>query len=321
MSFLDMFTERAIETFLGDAEHSQPNFCHYVSAGEDSHSMLSYDKLPEKGANTMRLIIVSDTHERHTKLRNLPKGDVFVHCGDVLMTSRLYSVGSGIRKLYCFNEWMKEVPCLHKLVIAGNHDGVMEKIGKEAVQGILTNAIYLENDLIEIDKIKIWGTPFSAGRSVNKAFQSDKFKSTAVTNAPNYDVDILLTHGHCPELEEKVSHSVHLWGHNHNSYGIRYPPMQIRGKPVLSLSICVPIMDKSFRPVQLPVVLDIRVPPKDVTGYEGYDPVIRKSLTMETSSPASEQLDESPPLNTPIKAAPTPLTTIKSGKIFPRSDY
>ena len=263
LSLLDLFADNAIDRFLGNVEHTQPNYCHYLSVGDLCHTTLNFADLPEKKSGTMRVIVVSDTHERHTKLHGLPAGDVFIHCGDILMTSRVFSVKAGIRKLYWFNEWMKDIPCKHKLVIAGNHDGIMEKIGKDAVQKILSNAIYLENSLIEIDQIKVWGTPYSTGKSINKAFQSDKFSTATIGNAPTSGVDILLTHGQCPELEEMVPHSVHLWGHSHSSYGIRMPPTILKGKPVLNLSICVPIMDKNFRPTHLPVVLDISAASRD----------------------------------------------------------
>lgn len=270
LSFLDSFTERSIDSFLGNVEHSQPNKCHYLSSGDGSYSTLNFADLPEKKDGMLRLIIISDTHERHTKMGNFPDGDIFVHCGDVLMTSRFSSVKAGVRKLLWFNEWIKDIPCKHKLVIGGNHDGVMEKIGKEAVQKILTNAIYLENSLIEIDQLKIWGTPYSTGKSGNKAFQSDKFKDSALYDAPTSGVDVLLTHGQCPEFEEKIPHLVHLWGHAHSSYGIRIPPMVLRESPVLGLSICAPIMDKYFRPAHLPVILDISNQPNDPRRSRSY---------------------------------------------------
>lgn len=257
MPVLDLFSERAINIFLGNEDHSRPNSCHYLSAGDAFHSILNYSNLPEKKADMVRIIIISDTHERHTKLQNFPKGDILIHCGDILMTSRLSSVMSGLKKLLWFNEWIKSVPCKHKIVIGGNHDGVMEKIGKVAVQSVLSNAKYLENDLLECEGLKIWGTPYSAGKSSNKAFQSEDFKMSTMQRAPLFEVDILLTHGHCPELEEKVPHTVHLWGHAHSSYGVRRPPMILNGRAVRSLSICAPIMDKHFRPAHLPFVLDM----------------------------------------------------------------
>ena len=82
MPVLDLFSERAINIFLGNEDHSRPNSCHYLSAGDAFHSILNYSNLPEKKADMVRIIIISDTHERHTKLQNFPKGDILIHCGD-----------------------------------------------------------------------------------------------------------------------------------------------------------------------------------------------------------------------------------------------
>jgi hypothetical protein len=46
--------------------------------------------LPPKAAHgVVRIVVVSDTHSRHRDLGVLPAGDLFVHCGDVLMSGRL----------------------------------------------------------------------------------------------------------------------------------------------------------------------------------------------------------------------------------------
>lgn len=256
-SLLEHLSHRAINKFLGYENHDQPSTCRYMKYGEDDHIILNFQDLPEKIEGCTRLIIVSDTHERHQKITNIPVGDIFIHCGDVLMTSRFISVKSGIEKLCYFNEWINNIPCKHKLIIGGNHDNVMEMIGKDKVQSILSNAIYLENSIIEINDLTIYGTPLSSGSSGNTAFQSKTFKKNTIETLPDLHIDILLTHGHCAEVENKVSHSIHLFGHSHSSYGIRIPPEILKGHPVVSLQICVPIMNKYFRPAHLPIVLDI----------------------------------------------------------------
>ena len=259
MSFvLDFISQKTINVFLGDKPHPLPGQFRYIRyPGTDATDTIlaTSEQLPIKDDGHTRILIISDTHERHEKL-SLPAADVLIHCGDVLMTSKFVSEKTGIEKLHSFNQWLSTIQCKKKLVIGGNHDTVMERIGREAVQTILTNAIYVENELIEIEQLKLFGTPLSAGKSGNKAFQSKSFERKTIEDAPD-KVDILLTHGHCPKLESKVQHSVHLWGHAHNSYGIRRPPSVLKGHPVRSLSICVPIMDKKFNPTYLPVVLDM----------------------------------------------------------------
>jgi predicted phosphodiesterase len=256
MSFItDFIGQKTVDMFLGDKEHTVPDKFRYIDFPSGERT-LSFDRIPPKGPGMKRIIVISDTHERHEKLRKLPEGDVLVHCGDVLMVSKFFSQKLGLVKLHRFNEWLQSVPCKQKIVIAGNHDGLMERIGKDAVQAILTNAVYLENESINIGKLTLWGTPASAGRSGNRAFQSEMFHKKCLEHAPE-KVDILLTHGHCHELEQKVKHHIHLWGHAHNSYGIRRPPEVLKGHPVVSLSVCVPIMDRRFDPSHMPVVLDL----------------------------------------------------------------
>jgi hypothetical protein len=92
------------------------------------------DALPPKDAATIvRFVVVSDTHSRHAEMGVLPSGDVFVHGGDLLMSSRLWS-SEGARDQYRdLNAWLGSgaVRCPTKLVIAGNHDRELQAIGKE----------------------------------------------------------------------------------------------------------------------------------------------------------------------------------------------
>ena len=255
MTYLfDIISDRTINFFMGNNDHLHPEVYNYIKY-PFQEVRLNLEDIPPVDDGTTRIVIVSDTHERHAKLL-IPKADALIHCGDIFMLSRYFSLQTGIRKLEEFNCWLEKLPCKTKFVIGGNHDSVLEKLGCEKVQQILTNGVYLENNFGEIGNLRIWGSPASSGASGNKAFQSKSFCSQSLNEAPP-NVDILLTHGHCPDLEEKVSHQIHIWGHSHNSYGIRRPPDMLKGHPVRSLSICAPIMDRRFQPSHLPVVLDI----------------------------------------------------------------
>ena len=68
--------------------------------------------------NKARVICVSDTHNRHREL-NIPRGDIFIHAGDITQKGTLH-------ELQDFNEWLATLPCQHKIVIAGNHDETLE---------------------------------------------------------------------------------------------------------------------------------------------------------------------------------------------------
>ncbi|MEY4540707.1 MAG: hypothetical protein RLZZ306_2464, partial [Bacteroidota bacterium] len=52
------------------------------------------------------------------------------------------------------------LPHRHKIVIAGNHDLYFEAVPSVA-NLLITNAIYLNDSGIEIEGLKIWGSPIS----------------------------------------------------------------------------------------------------------------------------------------------------------------
>jgi hypothetical protein len=55
---------------------------------------------------SIRMLIVSDTHNRHESLVGLPVCDIFIHCGDILMVGKFYSEQAGLKKLMNFNNWL-----------------------------------------------------------------------------------------------------------------------------------------------------------------------------------------------------------------------
>lgn len=63
----------------------------------------------------MKIIHISDIHGSHHQLKDLPKGDVLVHSGDLTMT------GSE-REALDFLEWFCELSYPYKIFICGNHD-------------------------------------------------------------------------------------------------------------------------------------------------------------------------------------------------------
>lgn len=234
--------------------------CYYLQFPDYLYSKQSLHNLPECADGFQRVVIVSDTHECHWRLPQLPQCHTLIHCGDILMTSKYFSYPLARRKLEDFNNWLKSCPADQRIVIAGNHDHFMEFLGKDEVQSILTGGAYLVNECANLNNLTAWATPLSVGRSPNKAFQSKDFRKHTMLSKPT-EVDILITHGQCEELTSSIKHKIHIWGHSHNSYGIRYPGdsllIQKSPVPVTTLSICVPIMNGRFQMRNLPVVTDL----------------------------------------------------------------
>ena len=202
MTLSDWWFDRLINTFLG-SQNLVPDVCMYVSPSQVI-DQVRISNLPSKSSDVIRIVVVSDTHGRHDKI-TLPGGDLFIHCGDVLMTSRLFSHENTEKKLRKFNDWLADVPCTEKVVIAGNHDDCLERIGKIEASKLLYNAVYLENDYYQYKNLSIFGSPYSSGNSSNKAFQLSKTKSEFEAVLPR-KVDVLLTHGRCPEIRNRFPH-------------------------------------------------------------------------------------------------------------------
>lgn len=66
---------------------------------------------------------MSDTHDMHHKIniKELPAGDIFIHCGDFTKVSLK-------EELIRFRQFLQMLPYKHKVVIAGNHDFGLDKI-------------------------------------------------------------------------------------------------------------------------------------------------------------------------------------------------
>jgi Icc-related predicted phosphoesterase len=176
--------------------------------------------------------MISDTHEDKPKL---PKGDVLIHCGDVL--------GWGDEKEYYeFIEWFSSQPHKHKIVIAGNHDIVLDDPQtKLAIRSKLEEAgiVYLQNTHTEIDGKVFYGSPWTP------KFGDWSFMMHAVYNNIPDKVDVLITHGppagildqnfykeqcgcHATlDLVLRLKPRIHTFGHIHESNGMLFTPSTI----------------------------------------------------------------------------------------------
>lgn len=178
----------------------------------------------------MRLVIISDTHGLHAKIK-LPKGDILLHAGDV--TSQGHE-----REALDFLDWFKKQDYKYKVFIAGNHDFFFERAMKEKVSGTIPgNVIYLNDSGISIEGYKFWGspiTPWFFNWAFNKHRGNDIRRHWQLI--PD-DTDVLITHGPvfgildennkgehvgCKDLLNQVLQikpTIHICGHIHEAYG------------------------------------------------------------------------------------------------------
>src|ERR1700689_4725843 len=99
----------------------------------------------------MRLVLMSDSHTYHDQVE-VPDGDILIHCGDA-------TFGGERKEIVEFNRWLGKLPHPNKLFVAGNHDFMFEE-NESLAKEYLFNAIYLKDSMVDINGIKIWGTPW-----------------------------------------------------------------------------------------------------------------------------------------------------------------
>lgn len=179
------------------------------------------------------ICIISDTHNKHMCLGQLPVADMIICCGDFTSIGHAHEIQN-------FMRWYSRLPFKYKLIIAGNHDWLFETHRLLALEKIPENVIYLEDSGVEIEGIKFWGIPVQPPFN-NWAFnRPEKKLAQHWANIPN-DIDVLITH--CPpysildwsiydnihtgslslykEVVERIKPKLHLMGHIHHCYGVK----------------------------------------------------------------------------------------------------
>jgi Icc-related predicted phosphoesterase len=205
----------------------------------------------------MRLVLISDTHQRHDQL-TVPDGDVLVHAGD-------FSTRGGAEEVARFASWMRALPHRHKIVIAGNHDFLFEREPAVA-RSMLTHVTYLEDSGVTIEGLRFWGSPWQP-RFFDWAFNLDR----GVALKEKWDliptgIDVLIVHGPprgvldrtwrgeevgCEDLREalgRIKPRLFVCGHIHEAYGEK----TVDGTRCVNASCC-DVRDRLFH---APVVVD-----------------------------------------------------------------
>jgi Icc-related predicted phosphoesterase len=113
-------------------------------------TMVTTDSISFHGA-AVRVIVFGDTHEHHRDV-SVPDGNLLIHVGDITRNS------FSPRAIQDFDAWLRHLPHQYKIVIPGNHD---YGLADPAWQKLITSAILLINNGVELMGLKIWGTPIT----------------------------------------------------------------------------------------------------------------------------------------------------------------
>jgi Icc-related predicted phosphoesterase len=175
----------------------------------------------------MRLVMIADTHGYHREVE-IPPCDVLIHAGDFSMDASQYD------SIVSFNNWLGKQPCEHALVIAGNHDTLFAS-RPELAYPLITNAKYLQDELVTINGVRFYGFPWTPKCGENFAFNAPKQIMDIVAEMIK-PCDVLISHGppfgildttgmqhqgseSLLEAVYAIEPKVHVFGHIHGKYG------------------------------------------------------------------------------------------------------
>jgi len=164
----------------------------------------------------IKVICISDTHGLHRNL-NMPLTEeginILLHGGD-------FTKFSNEAHLNDFNDWLGELPYEHKIIVNGNHEHNSEWHKK--TKQILTNATFLNEELIEINGIKIWGSNFYWPCPSGNPYYAQIPTDTDVVIAHGPAKGFVDNGGGCPSLTEnltRIKPRLFVCGHIHGAHG------------------------------------------------------------------------------------------------------
>jgi Icc-related predicted phosphoesterase len=221
----------------------------------------------------LKIVALSDTHNEHNEV-TVPDGDVLIFAGDFM------TCGRRMNEVISFGKWFREQPHKHKILVAGNHDRLMESNFLQCTP-YFEGVNYLRDNYVVIDGVKFWGSPYQPwfydwAFNVHRGAPIKKHWDLI----PN-GTDVLITHGPpmgildqaipdemrstwngdfivpatehvgCEELKIAVDRAhpkFHFFGHIHGSYGTAY----YDGMEFHNVSIC----DEQYNPTREPHVVN-----------------------------------------------------------------
>lgn len=141
----------------------------------------------------MKILHISDTHGFHNQF---PKEtfdgiDMVIHSGDCSNSKNLMN---SMIEISDFLEWFQKVDVKYKIFVAGNHDTAIARKHIDHADMLLRDIIYLQNESIEIEGLKIWGSPITPTFG-DWSFMKARDKTHEVWDKIPVDTDIVVVHG------------------------------------------------------------------------------------------------------------------------------
>jgi Predicted phosphoesterases, related to the Icc protein len=168
----------------------------------------------------MKILHISDTHNKHRSLQSLPPADMIIHSGDI-------SFAGSEDEILDFIEWFAALPYKYKIFIAGNHD---DCLFEAKIDGLPEDCFYLCNSGVAIEGLKLYGVPMFMNDAISGNHDKNIRKIPAgtdilITHEPPYcilDYAANINYGDRNLLVSilKIRPKYHLFGHIHDAYGI-----------------------------------------------------------------------------------------------------
>eukprot|EP01102_Stenamoeba_stenopodia_P004295 TRINITY_DN14618_c0_g1_i1.p1 TRINITY_DN14618_c0_g1~~TRINITY_DN14618_c0_g1_i1.p1 ORF type:complete len:299 (-),score=78.53 TRINITY_DN14618_c0_g1_i1:138-995(-) len=222
---------------------------------------IGFDDDLRKTSKQLRVVCISDTHNNNRE--EMPEGDVLIHAGDITRYGKEEHV-------VAFNAWVDRQRRLrgykHVLVVRGNHENSFPFEGKASnkpnkpLSTLLTNATYLEQQAIELEGFRFFGTRFC-----NPMHEPDLLHPY-FKEIPE-GLDVLITHGPpkgfldgaslgCASLTEIIKlkrPKVVVFGHIHFGYGMMEGSGEFEGITFINAAIC----KEHGNPANAPIVITL----------------------------------------------------------------
>lgn len=136
--------------------------------------------------------MISDTHGCHEQLIIPENVDIVIHSGDA--SNRREPVFNQF-EMHSFISWYSSLNIKYKIFCPGNHDTSVWK-GLVPPSFIKEKGIiYLEHSGVEIEGIKIWGSPYTPAFGEGWAWNVRRDRLTQTWQSIPEELDVLVTHG------------------------------------------------------------------------------------------------------------------------------
>lgn len=158
----------------------------------------------------MKILQISDTHNRHRQLTNLPEADVIVHCGDF--------VDNGTEEeVLDFLNWYIDLPYKYKIFVTGNHDLCLWDA--KDIEDLPENVFFLQDRGVTIEGVKFFGIAYNHSERL-----IPEGTDIVITHEPPImilDESAGIHWGNVPLFKRimEVRPRYHLFGHAHESCG------------------------------------------------------------------------------------------------------